>query len=131
MPYLYFTDGSKQQDNAVGGAFLVVPKGTVLGESKLRLSDGAIVFAAKVHVIKEAITDVLGDFDVYSDSRSVLEALKNLVPWHRTVAEIKDLVKQSGVKITELWIRAHVGHSGNKWQMSWQRLPLKTLRLMW
>ena len=66
MPYLYFTDGSKQQDNAVGDAFLVVPKGNVLGESKFRLSDGAIVFAAKVHVIKEAITDALkkglGDF---------------------------------------------------------------------
>ena len=41
------------------------------------LSDGATVFAAEVHVIKKAITDALkrglGDFDVYLDSRLVIE----------------------------------------------------------
>ena len=36
------------------------------------------------------------------------------MPRHRAVAEIKELVKQSGVKITAHWIRAHVGHPGNE-----------------
>ena len=66
-----------------------------------RLSDGATVFAVEVHAIKEAITNALkrdlSYFDNYSDSRS---ALNSLVPWHRAAAEIKDLVKQSSVKIT-------------------------------
>ena len=102
-PHLYFTDGSKQQDCTVGGAFLVVSEGNVLEESMFRLSDGATMFAAEVHAIKEAITDALKrslcDLDVYSDSRSALEALNSLVHRHRAVAEIKDMVKESGVKI--------------------------------
>ena len=36
------------------------------------------------------------------------------MPRHKAVAEIKDLVKQNGVKITAHWIRAHVGHQGNE-----------------
>ena len=136
-PYLYFTDGSKQQDGTVGCAFLVVSEGNVLGESMFRLSDGATVFAAEVHAIKEAVTDALtrglGDFDVYSDSRSALEALNSLVPRHRAVVEIKDLVKQIGEKITARRITAHIGHVGQETngQTSWQKLPLNAFRLMW
>ena len=52
----------------------------------------------------------LGEIDVCSDSRSLLNIL---VPWHRAVAEIK--VKHSSVKISARWIRTHVDHPGNKW----------------
>ena len=100
-----------------------------------RLSDGATVFAADVHAIKEAITDSLkrgfSDFDVCSDSKLALEALNSLVLRYRIVAEIKDLVKQSGINITAHWIKAHVGHPGNERQTSWQRQPLNAFRLMW
>ena len=50
----------------------------------------------------------------YSDLRSVLEALNSLVLQHKAVAEIKTLVQRSGVKVFAHWIKAHVGHPGNK-----------------
>ena len=56
----------------------------------------------------------LSDFDVYSDTRSALEAFNSLVTRHRIIAKIKDLVKQSGVKITAYWIKARVDHPGNE-----------------
>ena len=43
-----------------------------------------------------------------------LEALIILVSLHRAVAEIKDFVKQSGVKISAQWIRGHGCHPGNE-----------------
>ena len=58
LPLLYFTDGSKQEDDTVDCAFLAVAEGLVVGEFQYRLSNGATVFAAEVHAIKEAIADV-------------------------------------------------------------------------
>ena len=69
----------------------------------MRLLDIATVFTARVLAMKEAISDALKrgsiEKDVYSDSRLTLKALNGLVFWHRTVAEIKDLVKHSREKI--------------------------------
>ena len=63
----------------------------------------ATAFAAKVHAIKEEITDALkrdlGEIDVYSDARSALEAFNGLLFQYRTFTNIKDLIKHSVVKI--------------------------------
>ena len=78
----------------------------------------ATAFAAKVHAIKEEITDALkrdlGEIDVYSDSRSVLEAFNGLLLRHSAVANIKDLIKHSVVKIYSNWIRVNVGSPGRE-----------------
>ena len=56
----------------------------------------------------------ISEIDIYSESRSVLEAFTSLVPRHRAVAEIKIMLKLNGVKIPTHWIKAYVGHPDNK-----------------
>ena len=93
-------------------------KEAVLGKSMFWLSNGATAFAAEVLAIKEEITDALKrglrEIDVYLDSRLALEALNSLVPRHGAIAEIKEMIKYSGVKNSARWIRAHVDHPGNE-----------------
>lgn len=65
-----------------------------MADSQFRLTEVVEDFAAGVPAIKEAITDAhprgLCELDIYSDSRSELRPLKNLVPWDRAIAEIKE-----------------------------------------
>lgn len=125
----YYTDGSKQQNSTVGCAFTAVSDGQIIVEghhdasrhpvaTRHRLTDGADVFAAEVHVIKEAIADAkqrdLSDHGIYSDSRSVFETLNYQVSRHRPISEIKDLVKNSGVEVHMHWVKAQVGHVYNE-----------------
>lgn len=78
-------------------------------------TDGAEVLATKVHAIKEAIMDAhlrgLGEYDIYSDSRSAIQALYCLVSRHEAIAEIKELIKTAGVRVHMHWIRENVGHT--------------------
>lgn len=76
------------------------------------------MFAAEIHAIKEAITYALrrdlGELDLFPDSRSALQTLNFLVPRHRAVAEIIDLVKRSNVITHMHWIKAHIGYDYNE-----------------
>lgn len=84
-------------------------------KSQFHLTDGAEVFAAEVHVIKEAISDAhrrgLGELDIYSDSGSALQPLYGLVPRHRAITEIKGLILKTRVVVHMHWVRAYVGHT--------------------
>lgn len=66
----YYTDGSQQQNDTVDCAFLAVAEDQIVVENQLRLTDGAEVFAAEIHTIKQAITDAQGAY-ICLDSRSV------------------------------------------------------------
>lgn len=66
----------------------------------------------KLVPISDALRKGLGEFDTFSDSRTVLQVLFSLIPRHRAVAEIKSLVKGIGIKVyIAPWIRAHVGYA--------------------
>lgn len=116
--YRYYTDGSKQEDGRTGCGYLLESQGEIVREGMLRLSDNATVFAAEVQAIFAALTDAerhgYVEVDVFSDSRSALNALNKLAVDHRQVSEIKDLVKSSGITVHAHWVRAHVGHVFNE-----------------
>lgn len=99
-------------------AFLAEIVGHIAVESQFPLTNGAEGFAAEVHAIKEVISDThergLGELNIYSDSRSTLQALYNLVSRHEAIAEIKDLILTIVVEVYMHWIRAHVGHTYNE-----------------
>lgn len=63
----------------VSCVFLAVVEVQIVVKCPFHLTDDAEVFDAKVHAIKETITNVhrqgLSELDIYSDSRSALQAL--------------------------------------------------------
>ena len=62
----------------------------------------------------DALKTSFSEIGFYWDSRSGLEALIGLIPRHRAIAEIKNLVKQHFLKTFAHWIKVHVDLSGNK-----------------
>lgn len=110
----YYTDGSKQMHNTVWCAFLAVAEDQIVRESQFRLIDGAKGFVAEAHTIHETITDAhqcgFGELDVFSDSKSAIQALNRLVSKHKAVTEHKNLVKRTRVKTNLHWVRAQVGY---------------------
>ena len=99
------------------------------------LSNGATVFTAEVHAIKEAITDDLkkgfSDFDVYSDSRSALKALKSLGLGIGLFLRSKTWSTKSMLRPMRTGLEFMLFIQETKEQMSWQRLPLNAFGLMW
>lgn len=98
----YYTDGSKQQGGTFGCAFLPVVEDQIVTENQFRLTYGAEVYAAEVHVFNEDITNAhhrgRSELEIYSDSRSPLQALYGFVPQYKVTAEIKDLIKTTEVE---------------------------------
>lgn len=60
-------------DERVGCVYLLATKNGILEEGRFRLTDGSIVFAAKILAIWETISNALrkelGELDIYSYSR--------------------------------------------------------------
>lgn len=77
-------------------------------EKQFQLTDSAEVFGAKVHMIKEVITDAhtkgRRKLDIYSDSRLALQALYSLGSQHKAIDEIKNFIKTTGVDVHMHWI---------------------------
>lgn len=115
---MYHTDGSKFEVRKVGCAFLLRTRNGIVDESQLLLTQRATIFAPDVLAIKEAISEALqkglGELDIFSDSKSVLQALCSLVPRHRVVAEIRNLIKGIGIGLLVHCIRAHIGYACNE-----------------
>lgn len=82
-------------------AFLLCTRNGIVEESQLRLIEWAIVFAPKILAMKKAISEALqksiGELDIFSDSKSMLQALCSIVPRHRAIAEIRSRVKSIGI----------------------------------
>lgn len=82
-PYANYTERSTLEDRKERCAIFRATRDGIVEESQFRLVDGPTIFAAKVHTIKEAITDALwkclSEFYIFSYSRSVLQVLFSLV----------------------------------------------------
>ena len=97
----------------------------VILEGKRRLHDEATVFQAELMAIKMAMFDLLagslGNDDRYvklfSDSRSAIQALNSSMVSSQLVKDTISAINLVGGKVDRLeisWIKAHVGHLGNK-----------------
>ena len=112
--FAIFTDGSK--DDARAGCASV----SDLHTSKLRLPDNASIFSAEVLALDLALRFVESrrdrKFIIFSDSLSVLQALKNRNLSNPLVQKL--LVQHhhlsSSKEIIFCWIPSHVGISGNE-----------------
>ena len=119
-----YTDSSKT-DNGVGAGFAIYRnKKEIMAESH-RLEDYCTVFQAEVFAIFEAIRALLHSdcienlkfLKIFSVSSATLLALKKRKIRSRIVLyTLKNLnrLAERGVKISLVWIKAHVGHVGNE-----------------
>jgi len=66
-----------------------------------------------MNAIKYAVLDALDNnilqFDIFSDSRSSLEALSKFVCEHSVVEEIKRIITRNNINIKLHWVKAHAG----------------------
>ena len=67
--------------------------------------------------------------DLYSNWRSVVDVLTILVPCHREVPEVKDLVKQHSVMIFAQWIKAHISHPCNERAQTLAKAAIECLQI--
>lgn len=71
----------------------------IIKESQFRPTDWATVSAAEVNANKETILDALrkglSEIDIFSFSRSLLQAFSCLVSCQRAIADIRSLIKSS------------------------------------
>ena len=108
-----FTDGSKTDCST---SFAVVQcNGTVIKQGLLE--NHCSVFSAEATAILEAIHFVKsnkGKYVICSDSRSSIEAIKNLRNWDNTIVEIRNICIKQPNKIRLMWVPGHAGISGNE-----------------
>ena len=113
-----YTDGSKNEYGV--GSTVVVPS-ISLSNSHTLQSDASI-FSAEALAIELALRliDTLPNdrYIIYSDSRSVLTALKQFQPKNTLIQKIREWINYiestSEKKIELCWIPAHVGLQGNE-----------------
>ncbi|KAI5694896.1 hypothetical protein M8J75_007366 [Diaphorina citri] len=119
--YIIFTDGSKTCA-AVGSAFFD-PQNQSNG--KYKLSNSATIFTSEAFAILEALkychTLEHDDITIFSDSKSVLEKLKNTGrtngnPSHIILDILNEYLqlKKKNKTVRFVWVRGHMGISGNE-----------------
>lgn len=121
--YLY-TDGSKLQENGRDHVGFAVYSTDVSLNCKYKINDNASIFTAECLALKKALilisTHHHNKFNIFSDSKSALEALnhlgcnKNESPLITYIRELSAHVKNLNKQVTFTWIPAHVGIKGNE-----------------
>jgi ribonuclease HI len=110
-----YTDGSKTDTSVAAAA---VSGGAVLEAS---LNKSSSIFSAELHAILLALNiarlSSSNDFIIFSDSKSALQAMKNLwtdSPLVMRILELHTSIINSGKTIVFCWLPSHVGISGNE-----------------
>ncbi|XP_066973192.1 uncharacterized protein [Macrobrachium rosenbergii] len=109
-----FTDGSKSDAGVgFGVAFPDI-------ERSGRLSSVASIFTAEINAILKALKEILihngNNFIIYSDSKSVLQALESFNPLNPLILEVLEwlfLLKRREKEVKFCWVPSHVGVDGN------------------
>ena len=113
-----YTDGSKSAEGV--GVAIVTENTTIMR----KLSNLCSIFTAEVYAILVAVRFIFSSGEsnnnivIYSDSLSVLLAIKQLYPNHQLIKEVQDwlalLYTRNRVKVDFCWVPAHVGIVGNE-----------------
>ena len=114
-----FTDGSKNDEGRVGGAFFVKQTNTLI---KFRITDKSTIFNAELMAIKKAIEHIKlthsKEVIIYTDSLSATQAIEsgfsksNPKLLKQVQNSITEIIRE-GTKLEIHWIPSHVGISGN------------------
>ena len=115
-----YTDGSKINEK-VGSGFVVVEEGKSDKKFSLRIHDNSSVFIAELFAIRAAIEYLRSKFSkvscqIYSDSRSALQALNIFNSKHPLVQIIQEAVfecKSAELFISFCWLPGHCFIPGN------------------
>ncbi|XP_011860549.1 PREDICTED: uncharacterized protein LOC105557802 [Vollenhovia emeryi] len=121
----FYTDGSRRggEESPRVGLGVFSPELDV--RVSCRLDDAASIFTAEALAVKKAFELILDNCSavrkavIFSDSRSVLEALTSLNPFVRgnLVPELRDLARRItdlGIELIMAWIPSHRGIDGNE-----------------
>lgn len=113
-----YTDGSKS-DDGVGYAFIIFNVTKCICKKMFRLRLCNSIFQAEALAIYEALywlfNNNFNSAILFTDSKSVTEALKNITPKSKIISNIQNLIaSNSNATICINWIRAHVGTPGNE-----------------
>ena len=112
-----YTDGSKMNGKA-GAAFVYFKNDDKVHEQLIKANGHCSIFKIEAEAIKKALEYVdnveTDRMYICTDSRSVLEAMKDRSSRHKVVMEIQSKVKQSNKIIQFIWTKAHIGIKGNE-----------------
>lgn len=117
-----YTDGSKIKGK-VGGATSVWINGVETHNHTFRLGDKCSVFQAELVALLRACRLLTRrpysgkSADIFSDSRSALQAIEDPISLHPIVVEIKNAIhnlESLGGQVKFYWVRAHTGIKGNE-----------------
>lgn len=115
-----FTDGSKIEGK-VGAAMSYWRDDSETLSGKYKLESYCTVFQAEMFALLKATETALAkkdqEINIFSDSRSSLELLKDPDSLHPIAFEIKNNIRKlnsRGQTLRFFWIRAHVGNEGNE-----------------
>ncbi len=121
--YKIFSDGSKQESE-IGSAFCVFKDNIEIYHEINRLGPLCSVFQAELLAIKNALNYSLNAYKdlnlkigIFSDSKSSIDAIKNVYNTHPLVFSIRCLIKELSTNNIELifhWVKGHIGIIGNE-----------------
>ncbi|OTF78340.1 hypothetical protein BLA29_001461, partial [Euroglyphus maynei] len=115
-----FTDGSKM-NNHTGAACVITRNGQLISKHKWKLANHCSVYQAELTAIKESLKQShqydSNVIQIFSDSRSSLEAINDRLNCHPIVVEINeeiDLLRTRGKSIRLHWVKAHSNYRWNE-----------------
>lgn len=120
---LIYTDGSKQDDDSVGAAFVCFDPGgtTPKATRRFKLHDCCTVFQAELFAIlgacQWAAHHQLNNTFIFTDSLSSIKALENRSNTHPIAAQIHQtihLMVRESQRINISWVKGHSGNLGNE-----------------
>ncbi|XP_059050461.1 uncharacterized protein LOC131845414 [Achroia grisella] len=116
-----YTDGSKHHGKVGAAVVIRNPSGSTVLSKKLKLHDVCSVFQAEMAAIDQAcqliITKKLSPAIILTDSKSSLMELSNHNSTNHLCNNIfksLHLAKHHNINISFIWIRSHIGISGNE-----------------
>lgn len=107
-----YTDGSKT-DQHVGSAFV-----TMNTEQKWNIPLSCSIFTAEsfaiLNAIKYASQQPHNNYAIFTDSSSVLHAIKNRQHKNKYIIEIQNILSQTDKDLRMIWIPSHIGIINNE-----------------
>ena len=130
--YNIYTDGSKTA-RGVGAGVAVYKNIRTVKDYSISLPGNSTYFMAEVAALAEAAKEMSASITqrrptyvkIYSDSRAALQAVNSRYVESRVVLDAIMALNQlaSKVKVTLVWVRAHVGTANKEWQLEWDNYP--------
>ena len=111
-----YTDDSKSARGA-GAAWIHLRRREIIEQKLIKASPCCSIFRIEAEAIKSALeyaSELSNGIYICTDSRSVLEAMKNRSCRHQIINRIQRLTAEMEHEVRFVWTKAHVGIEGNE-----------------